>query len=122
MTSGSPPVASISRSAFSASGLPSSLACTSAQAIALCRCMFFSKRAFSARSSFSRSCVFILEEPPQKCGRFVRDARDLVRCLAIELEVELGLGSTIVPPGERFELGAPEAALREGGALDGDAD
>ena len=63
-----------------------------------------------------------LEESTEECGRFIRDAHDLVRCLTIELEVELGLGSTVVPVGEEFELASSQAALRERGAPDGDAD
>ena len=50
----------------------------------------------------------------------IRDADDLVRCLTIELEIELGLGSTVVPVGKTPELAPPQAPLREGGASDGD--
>ncbi len=57
----------------------------------------------------------------EECRRFVRDADDLVRCLTIEFEIELGLGSTVVPVGKNFELAPPQAPLRERGASDGDA-
>ncbi len=53
--------------------------------------------------------------------RFIRDADDLVRCLTIEFEIELGLGPTVVPIGKKFELPPPQAPLRERGASDGDA-
>src|SRR5689334_14076862 len=66
--------------------------------------------------------VRMLEKPPQECRRFIRDADDLVRCLAIELEVELGLRPTVVPVGKGFELAPAQAPLRAGGAPDGDAD
>jgi len=43
------------------------------------------------------------KEPPEERRRFIRDAHDLVRCLAIELVVELSFGSTVVPVGKRLE-------------------
>src|SRR5207244_8426294 len=52
---------------------------------------------------------------------FIRDASDLVRCLAIELEIELGLGATVVPVGKKFQLAPPQASLRERSAFDRDA-
>src|SRR5882762_1265469 len=54
MTSGSPPVLSISLSDHSFSALASSFACTLAHSRPLWRFMFFSKRAFNALSSSSR--------------------------------------------------------------------
>jgi hypothetical protein len=63
-----------------------------------------------------------LKESVEERRRFVRDADDLVRCLTIEFEIELGLGSTVVPVGKKFELAPPQAPLRERGAPDGDAD
>src|SRR5258708_14627947 len=54
MTSGSPPVLSISLSDRSFSVLPSSFACTLAHSRPLWRFMFFSKRAFNAPSKSSR--------------------------------------------------------------------
>src|SRR6266567_5506615 len=54
MTSGSPPVLSISLSDHSFSALASSFACTLSHSRALWRFMFFSKRAFNALSSSSR--------------------------------------------------------------------
>src|SRR6266478_1697981 len=56
MTSGSPPVLSISLSDHSFSVLASSLAWTLAHSRPLWRFMFFSKRAFNALSSSSRCC------------------------------------------------------------------
>jgi hypothetical protein len=60
------------------------------------------------------------ESAKERC-RFIRDADDLVRCLTIEFEIELGLGPTVVPIGKKFELPPPQAPLRERGASDGDA-
>src|ERR1700730_88425 len=54
-TSGSPPVLSISLSDHSLSALASSFACTLSHSRPLWRFMFFSKRAFNALSSSSRS-------------------------------------------------------------------
>src|SRR5688572_33483154 len=53
--------------------------------------------------------------------RLVRNADDLVRCLPIELEVELGLGPTVAPVAERFEFAPTQAPLSERDTLDGDA-
>jgi hypothetical protein len=61
-----------------------------------------------------------LKEPAQKRRRFHRDADNLVRGLPIEFEIELGLGSAVVPVGRRFELAPPQAPLGERGALEGD--
>src|SRR5438046_9971202 len=61
------------------------------------------------------------EEPVEERRRFVRDADNLVRGLAIEFEIELGLGSTVVPVGKKSELAPPQAPLCERGASDGDA-
>src|SRR5262249_43733278 len=52
---------------------------------------------------------------------FIRDASDLVRCLTIKLEIELGLGSAVVPVGKAFELAPSQAPFREPGASDDDA-
>src|SRR5262249_56103061 len=49
------------------------------------------------------------------------DADDLVGCLTIQFEIELGLGSTIVPMGKKFELTSAQGPVRERGASDGDA-
>src|SRR5438552_9842528 len=62
-----------------------------------------------------------LKEPAEERRRFIRDADDLVRCLTIEFEIKLGLGSTVVPVGKRLELATTQAPLRERGAPDGDA-
>src|SRR5205807_10157583 len=62
-----------------------------------------------------------LKEPAEKRRRFIRDADNLVRCLTIEFEIELGLGSTVIPVGKKSELAPPQTPLRERGASDGDA-
>jgi len=48
--------------------------------------------------------------------RFVRDAKDLVRCLTIELEVELSRRLAVVPVVQRFELAPSELPLRVRGS------
>src|SRR5205823_4154049 len=62
-----------------------------------------------------------LKESAEERRCFVRNADNLVRCLAIEFEIELGLGSTVVPGGKKFELAPPQVPLCERGASDGDA-
>ena len=44
------------------------------------------------------------KESAEECRRFIRNADDLVSCLAIEFEIEFGLGSTVVPVGKQLEL------------------
>src|SRR5215470_4090472 len=61
------------------------------------------------------------EESMEERRRVIRDADDLVRCLTIEFEVELGLGSAVVPGGKRSELPPPQAPLRARRASDHDA-
>jgi len=63
-----------------------------------------------------------LKESAEECRRFIRDANDLVSCLTIEFEIELGLRSAVVPVGKKFELAPSQAPVRERGASDGDAD
>jgi hypothetical protein len=63
-----------------------------------------------------------LEEFTEERRRFLRDADDLVRCLTIEFEIELGRGLAVIPVGEMFELAPPQRPLRERGASDGEAD
>src|SRR5436305_13631084 len=63
----------------------------------------------------------ILKESAEERRRFLRDAGNLVRCLTIELEIELGLGPAVVPVEKGFELAPPQAPLHERGASDGDA-
>src|SRR5712691_7009657 len=65
--------------------------------------------------------ILSLKESAEERRRFIRDAGDLVRCLTIEFEIELGLGPAVVPVGKRFELAPTQAPLRERGASDGDA-
>src|SRR6267142_1829893 len=62
-----------------------------------------------------------LQESAEERRCFVRDADNLVRCLTIEFEIELSLGSTVVPVGKRFELASPQSSLCKRGASDGDA-
>ena len=62
-----------------------------------------------------------LEEPGEERRRRRREADDLVRRLAIELEVELGLGPAVVPVGLRPELGPSQAPPGAREAPDGDA-
>jgi hypothetical protein len=58
------------------------------------------------------------KEPAEERPRFIGDTDDFVRCLTIELEVELGLGSTVVPFGKEFQLAPPEVSFGERGASD----
>src|SRR5438445_10517795 len=60
-----------------------------------------------------------LKESAEERRRFIRDADNLVRCLTIEFEIELGFGSTVVPVGKKFEFAPPQAPLCERGASDG---
>ena len=62
-----------------------------------------------------------LKESAEERRRFIRDADNLVRCLAVEFEIELGFGSTVVPVGKKLELTPSQASLCERGAPDGDA-
>src|SRR5438093_8754553 len=73
-------------------------------------------------STISYSGGLSLKESAKERRCFIRDADDLVCCLTIKFEIELGLGSTVVPVGKKFELAPPQAPLRERGASDGDAD
>src|SRR2546422_8545250 len=62
-----------------------------------------------------------LKESAEERCRFLRDADNLVRCLTIEFEIELGLGLTVVPVGKKSELAPPQAPLCERGASESDA-
>jgi hypothetical protein len=62
-----------------------------------------------------------LKESTEERRCFTRDADNLVRCLTIEFEIELGLGSTVVPFGKKFEFPPPQAPFGQRGASDGDA-
>jgi hypothetical protein len=62
-----------------------------------------------------------LKKSEEERCRFVRDTGDLVGCLTIEFEIQLGLGSTVVPVGKKFELTPFQPLLRERGASDRDA-
>ena len=63
-----------------------------------------------------------LKESAQECCRFIRDADDFVRCLAIEFEIEFGFGAIVLPVAKTFQLAAPEASLGERSAPNSDAD
>src|SRR5690348_10938467 len=52
-----------------------------------------------------------LEAPFEEGGRGFGESDDLVRRLAIELEVELRLGTPVLPIREGFQLGATEGGL-----------
>src|ERR1700751_2882589 len=58
------------------------------------------------------------EEAFEKGLRLIRDADDLIRRLPVELEIELGLGLTVVPVVEGLGIISPEWPLGECGALD----
>ena len=75
----------------------------------------------NSRSEWLTSQRPQLKESAEERRRFIRDAGNLVRCLTIEFEIELGLGSTVVPVGKKFEFVPPQAPLCERGASDGDA-
>src|SRR5439155_11023547 len=72
-------------------------------------------------STISSSGGLSLKESAEERRRFIRDAGDLIRCLTVEFEIELGFGWAVVPVGKRFELAPTQAPLRERGASDGDA-
>src|SRR5205814_525347 len=62
-----------------------------------------------------------LKKTPEGSGRFIRDADDFVCCLPIEFEIELGLGSTVVPVPKNLELAPSQAPLRQRATPNGDA-
>ena len=51
------------------------------------------------------------EERVEKARGVVREADDLVGCLTIELEVELGAGAAVVPVVEGLQLASAERPL-----------
>jgi hypothetical protein len=61
-----------------------------------------------------------LKEFAEKHRRVSSDADELVRCLTIELEVELGCGLAVIPVCKWFEFGPTERPLRECNTPDGD--
>ena len=63
-----------------------------------------------------------LKESSEERCRLIRDADDFVRCLAIEFEIEFGLGSIIVPVAKALQVTATEAPLGDRSASDSDAD
>ena len=62
------------------------------------------------------------EEPAQEPRRFVRDARNLVRGLTIELEVELSFRPTVLPVGTMPEFATAQASFRTPSHSDDDTD
>jgi len=50
-----------------------------------------------------------LEEFAEERRRFIRDGDDFVRCLTIEFEIELGLGSTIAFSLAKTKIVSPSA-------------
>src|SRR5205807_7171276 len=72
-----------------------------------------------ARLFMSNSAA--LKEIAEERRRFIRDAGNLIRRLTIEFEIQLGLGSTVVPIGKKSELASPQASLCQRGACDSDA-
>ncbi len=72
-------------------------------------------------ADYAMLTAYGLEEFAEERRRLIRDADDLVRCLAIEFEIELGPPLAVIPVGERFELAPPQRPLRERGASDGEA-
>jgi hypothetical protein len=63
-----------------------------------------------------------LKESPQEGCRFIRNADDLIRRLAIEFEIEFRLGAIVVPVAKLFQLAAPERPLGGRSAANTDAD
>src|SRR5438874_12450193 len=63
-----------------------------------------------------------LKKCAHECCRFIRDANDFVRCLAIEFEIEFGFGAIVVPVAKTFQLAAPQAPPGERSAPNSDAD
>ena len=62
-----------------------------------------------------------LEKIAEERRRPVRVAGNLVRCLAIEFEIQFSFGLAVVSVGKMFELAPSQLPLRERGAPDGDA-
>ena len=69
----------------------------------------------------SHAEILSLKESAEDRRRLIRDLSDLVRCLTIKFEIELGLGSTVVPVAKEFELAPAQALPRERDTSDGDA-
>src|SRR5436190_17666450 len=63
-----------------------------------------------------------LKELAQECSRFIRDANDFVRCLAIEFEIEFGFGAIVVPVAKTLQFATSEAPPGERSASNRDAD
>src|SRR6185295_5321987 len=75
----------------------------------------------SSRPGCRRASSGSLEEFAEERCRCIRDTDDLVRCLTIELEIELGPGLAVIPVGKLSKLTPPQRPLRERRASDGDA-
>jgi len=67
----------------------------------------------------SHAEILSLKESAEERRRLIRDPGDLVRCLTIKFEIELGLGSTVVPVAKKFELAPAQALPRERDTSDG---
>jgi hypothetical protein len=63
----------------------------------------------------------LLEEFTEERRRLIRNTDDLVRCLAIELKIELGPGLAVIPVGEMLELASPQRPLGQRCPSDGQA-
>ena len=62
-----------------------------------------------------------LEERSKKRGRILGDANDLVCCLPIELDIELGFGPTVAPGRKGLEFSPAARAAGQRGPPDNDA-
>ena len=81
----------------------------------------FVRRECTCQAAIDTSSQPALEEPGEECCRFIRNADDLVGCLTIEFEIELGGGLAVIPVGEKFEFAPPQRPRRKRGAFDGNA-
>src|SRR6478672_118058 len=66
-----------------------------------------------ANASPARTQPRQLKESAKERGRFIRNADNLVRCLPIEFEIELGLRPAVVPVGKRLQFAASQAPFRQ---------
>src|SRR4051812_21567910 len=73
------------------------------------------------RRGWNTGAVAFSTTPSEEGGRLARDADDLVGRLAVELEVELRLGTAIAPLRVWLELASPHSPRRGGGPSDGNA-
>src|SRR5580698_9469991 len=71
--------------------------------------------------SLVRGPMGVAEECIEKQRRFIRDSDDLVRCLTVELEIELRFWAAVIPACKAFEFPASQGPLGECRALYSDA-